>query len=89
MKALVFPGSREKYLAQSKSWGESVAVEIEQVEELMKHCYFGYHACGNQEVYYIKDEGLGLYEVLKPKLKSLLMSQDKTQYQMARSVTAW
>lgn len=89
MKALVFPGSREKYLTQAKSWGETVALEIKQVEELMKHCYFGYHACGNQEVYYIKDEGLSLYEELKPKLKSFLMSQDKTQYQMSRSVTAW
>lgn len=89
MKALVFPGSREKYLAQSPSWGDTVAEQKHQVEELMKHCYFGYHACGNQEVYYIKEEGLALYELLKPTLKAWIMSQDKTQYQMARSVTAW
>ena len=89
MKMLVFPFGRDSYVSKSQSWGASVATEIKQVEELMKHSQFAYLACGDQEVYKVSEEGLALYEELKPKLKAWIMSQDKEQYRMSREVTAW
>lgn len=89
MKMLVFPGSRADYLTQSQGWSEKLAKEKAQVEELFQLSSFAYRACGNQEVYKVTDEGLALYEELKPMLKSWVMSQDPEQYRMSRMVTAW
>lgn len=89
MKKLVFPFGIESYLNKSKSWGEEVRKEIEQVECILQHSEFAYFACGNQEVYEVKEEALFLYEDLKNKLKSWIVSKDKIKYQMARQVTTW
>lgn len=89
MKMLVFPFGRESYLSKSQGWGEEVATEVKQVETLMQYSKFAYLACGDQEVYEVSEAGMTLYEELKPKLKSWLMSQDKIKYQMSRQVTTW
>ncbi len=90
MNVLVFPFGRESYLKKSQNWGSEVAQEMEEVEALFEKSRFWYYACGNQEVYEVSEEGMALYEKLKPKLKEFLSSHtEKVKYQMAREVTTW
>lgn len=86
---LVFPFGRAAYVSKSQTWSDGVAKEVKEVEEIFSQSKFAYHACGNQEVYSIKEESIPLYDELKVKLKQAVMSQDKETYEMARHVTAW
>ena len=90
MKVLVFPFGRESYLTKSQHWGGEVAQEVKEVEALFEKSRFWYYACGNQEVYEVSEEGMELYEKLKPKLQEFLSSHtEKVKYEMARAVTTW
>ena len=90
MKVLVFPFGRESFLKKSQKWGEEVAQEMKDVEELFAQSQFWYYACGNQEVYSISENGIHLYEKLKVKLKEFLHSHtEREKYEMAREVAIW